>query len=155
MVCFVWNCSWFYWKSWLLGKGAVVKTARGLTTINLLVRLEVMKKFFSRSQTRTVYRLLFVFFFCIEPAGILWAFQPSADVCFLNGALSASGMGPQYWFAVCHWECCVVGKRGRCYSCSTAALQVLGVVGPGSACCSFALLWLPQPWKSQLTAVLF
>lgn len=68
------------------GNQACLAQALLLTRINLLARFEVKKKFSSRSESRTVLGVLFVFLFCIGPAALLGSsghFHPTSSFLLL------------------------------------------------------------------------
>ena len=164
MVCGAWNHSWFCWKSQLPGKGAVVKTAKRLPRINLLARFEVKKKFFSRSEGRTVFRFIFFFPFlhrtCCR-SGIIWAFsskaRPSFCWCLLFSSWNPFWFRPGFLVLICNsplgvscsWERDVAAVLGRC---DWTLLLCRGQTQPAAVLCSCDYPWM---WKLQLTATLF
>ena len=159
MVCGVWIRSCFCWKSQLPGKGAVVRTAKRLTRINSLASFEVKKLFFSRSESRTVYRFLLVFLFCVGPATVLGDLgifiQPLPSCCWcLLSWWNPFWFRPGSWyqFAILRGECRAAGKRGRCTGCWGTVRLKGAALQPAAGLCSCGQ---PGAWKSQLTARLF
>lgn len=125
-VCSVGNCSWFFWEPW---QRCCCKNSQRLSRIHFLARLKLKKKFFLRSEARTVSGFLL----CIGPAvfwdnlGISIWLLPSAGVCALHGTLSGLGRGLWYSLVMCHREGGVAGKWGH----------VVAVEGQwGGHCCS-------------------